>query len=249
MNRESEVRSQPEISTACPSVSVIIPVYNGERFLLEALDSVLRQNYQPLELLVVDDGSSDQSAALAATLPDVRVLRKEHSGLAATLNYGLAHANGELFAFLDADDRWLPGKLLRQVTELLDRSECDAVFAYVRQFAFMVESGTGREVFSPAQPAIHKSAMLIRRSSFLRAGSFSEESDRHDFLDWYARAALLGLQSYVIPEVLVERRIHDRNTGIQNTEIKYQRFLHTLRAALSQRRQVATDKVPASETT
>lgn len=123
---------------APPRVSVIIIVYNGETYLAEAIDSVLSQTWTDLELLVVDDGSRDGSRELVQTYvaanPDrVRLLRHPggvNRGMSATRNLGLAHARGEMVAFLDADDVWAPGKLAEQVA-ILDR-EPDAGMVYGR---------------------------------------------------------------------------------------------------------------------
>ena len=226
-----------------PSVTVIVPVYNGERFLAEALVSILQQDYPVLELLVVDDGSTDQSAAIAATFPTVGLLRKPHSGIAPTLNYGLRHATGELLAFLDADDRWLPGKLGRQLAELEQQPALDMVFGHMRQF-MVRETATGcEEIALPPQPAPHKSTLLIRRTALMRVGEFAEQEDRHDFLDWYSRATTCGLQMTIMADVLAERRIHDNNTGRRSTPVQRQQYLSTLRAVVNLRRQPA---LPAS---
>lgn len=222
-----------------PVISVIVPVYNGERFLSEALQSILMQNYQPLEVLVVDDGSTDQSASVAAKFPEVRVLRKMHSGLAATLNYGIRHATGDLLAFLDADDRWLQGKLAIQVAELLQRPELDMVFGYGRQFNFSFGANSEEEVFSAVQPALHKSAMLIRRKSFFLVGDFSEDINSHDFLNWYARAMAFNIQDAVLQDVVFERRIHNENVGRKCPANQRRKYLSTLRAVINQRRQSA----------
>ena len=222
-----------------PSVTAIVPVFNGERFLGEALMSICQQNYHPLQILVVDDGSRDHSADVAATFPTVQVLRKPHSGIAATLNHGLRHATGELLAFLDADDRWRPGKLARQVAELSQRPDLDMVFGHVRQFAVRQTAEGSEEIFLDAQPAPHKSSLLIRRASFTQVGEFDEQEDRHDFLDWYFRAMTCGLQAAILDDVVVERRIHDQNTGRGFANLQRHQFLRTLRAGVNERRHAA----------
>lgn len=99
-----------------PTVSVIIPVYNGERFLAEAIRSALDQTLSPAEIIVIDDGSTDASAEVARGFgPPVRVLAQANLGPAAARNLGVAHAAGDLLAFLDADDLWMPEKLAYQV--------------------------------------------------------------------------------------------------------------------------------------
>jgi glycosyltransferase involved in cell wall biosynthesis len=218
-----------------PAISVIVPVYNGERFLAEALRSIGQQDYQPLEVLVVDDGSTDRSAAVAAMQPDVRVLRKAHSGLGDTLNHGVAHATGELFAFLDADDRWLPDKLTRQVHALMANPALDMVFGHVRQFR---QADADGEIVSTsdAQPGIHRGVMLVWRAALTRVGAFAEDPGVHGFVDWYARARTAGLRSAVLPDVLYERRIHDDNLGRRTPDAQRQSYLRALRLAVAHRR-------------
>lgn len=114
--------------TELPLVSVIIPAYNAQDFIGEAIRSVLEQNYPHIELIVVDDGSTDQTAQVARAFGEpVRVLEKANGGAAAARNYGISVAQGELIAFLDADDIWLPGKLSTQVSYLMQHSEVGMV--------------------------------------------------------------------------------------------------------------------------
>lgn len=224
-------------NTEASLVSVIIPVYNGERFLGEALHSILVQDYQPVEVIVVDDGSTDHSAQLAEATPGVCVLREPHRGLAATLNQGVRQATGEFLAFLDADDRWLPGKIRCQLAELAQRPELDMIFCHTRQFTVRPLPNGNEELTLAVQPGVSKSALLIRTASFLRVGEFSERKDRHDFLDWFARTVSSGLQATTLAEVLVERRVHDCNIGQLDKANQHSRYLRTLRAVINQRRQ------------
>jgi len=115
--------------TQTPLVSVILPTYNAMAFLAQAVESVLTQDYSQMELLVIDDGSTDGTADHAALQdPRIRVLRQKNAGPAAARNLGLAHAQGELVAFIDADDFWLPGKLRTQVAYLLAHPDVHIVF-------------------------------------------------------------------------------------------------------------------------
>ncbi len=217
------------------TVSVIVPVYNGKRFLAEALQSIVQQTRPVHEILVVDDGSTDDSSRIAATIPGVCVLRISHQGLGVALNHGIRHATGHLLAFLDADDRWLPNKQERQIAALRERTELDIAFGHVRQFSTRpTENGT-EEIWSTPQPAISKPSMLIRRASFDRVGWFSEGEKHHDFLDWYARAIEQKLQSLMLQDVVFERRIHDHNMGRADTSKVHQRFFSTLRATIHRR--------------
>lgn len=102
-----------------PLVSIIIPAYNAEKYILLTIRSVLEQNYRPLEILLIDDGSTDNTTALVEReAPQVRIIRQANAGVAAARNTGLRLAVGELICFVDADDGWFPGKLAAQVSYL-----------------------------------------------------------------------------------------------------------------------------------
>ena len=112
-----------------PLVSVVIPAYNAEKFVLQAVRSVLQQCYQPLEIWLVDDGSTDQTAEIVRQhAPIVKIVRQENAGVAAARNTGLRLARGELICFLDADDGWLPGKLAAQVVYMQAHPEVGLLY-------------------------------------------------------------------------------------------------------------------------
>jgi glycosyltransferase involved in cell wall biosynthesis len=223
-------------------VSAIIPVFNGAPYLAQAIHSVLAQSYAPVELIVVDDGSTDASGALAEGFPEVRVVRRSHKGLAAALNDGVCHAGGDMLAFLDADDRWLPHKLSAQVALLEKEPALDMTFAFCRQFTGHAGEEGEAEVTLGIQPGISRPGMLIRRESFLRVGDFVEDGGKHDFLDWYARSLEQRLVSHVLEEVLFERRIHAHNMGRLLREEQRARYLASLREVLTRRRRQSETK-------
>lgn len=227
------------MNTASPPVSVIVPVYNGEPFLAEALHSITTQEYGPLQVLVVDDGSTDASAAIAARFAGVTVLQQPHGGLHAALDQGLRCAVGDFITFLDADDRWLPGKLAHQIAALRQHPAVDLVFGQARQFTVREDLGGPTTVFSAPQPAYTKITLMARRAVFLRIGGFGAGALGHDFLDWYARTQQAGLQALMLPELLAERRVHAHNHGRTNRSEQQRAYLHTLRDLVQRRRQAA----------
>jgi glycosyltransferase involved in cell wall biosynthesis len=197
-------------------VDVVIPAYNARAYLGEALDSVLAQGVLVGKVVVVDDGSTDGTAALAAAhgAPVELVAMPHNRGAATARNAGLARCAAEYVAFLDADDRWLPGKLHAQVAALANTP--DAAFAICGVRAF-VDSGLGadeRVALLAQQPKVMEgwmaSALVARRSLFARAGNFAEDLRIGEVIDWFSRVRRFG--HVALPVALVERRMHRSNT-------------------------------------
>lgn len=225
-------------SRVTPLISVIIPVYNGERYLSAAIESVLAQAWTPLEIIIVDDGSTDQSARVAQPYqPLVQVVHQANAGPGAARNRGITAARGELLAFLDADDLWLPGKLASQVAHLQKQPTLDMVFGQVEQF-ISPDLPAGHRPALPAQPVmngLHVGAMLIRRQSFLAVGGFATHWAIGEFIDWYGRAQAVGLRAAILAEVVMRRRLHDNNLT-RRTKAQRSDYLHILKRHLDARR-------------
>jgi glycosyltransferase involved in cell wall biosynthesis len=227
-----------------PLVSVMIGVYNGAPYLAEAIESVLAQSYRPLELVVVDDGSTDGSSDIARSYGDsLRYAYQENRGMGAGRNHALRLAAGELFTFLDADDRFVPDKLERQLEALRADPELDLVFGHVREFVSPELTAEQRKTIRPPAPPSPWRApnlMLIWRESFVRVGPFDEALRVGISVEWYARALEAGLRSHMLPDVVLERRLHLDNNGLRQSESRKQ-YLHVLKAALDRRRALADE--------
>ena len=196
-----------------PTVSVIVPVFNGEQFLGEALASAWAQSLAPLEVIVVDDGSTDGSAAIASRM-NVRYISQANSGVSSARNAGLRVAQGQFVAFLDADDTWLPTKLERQVAALLDAE--DAGYALCRHIATFEPVGEPPQWYrgradGVSEPSFTPSAWLVRRSTMSAVGDFDESLRIGEDTDWLLRARDAGVGVVVVPEALLRRRIHTAN--------------------------------------
>jgi glycosyltransferase involved in cell wall biosynthesis len=230
-------------------VSVMIGAYNAERYLGEAIASVLAQTHPPAELIVVDDGSTDGTSAVAQTYgPPVRCIRQENGGMAAARNRAIAEASGDYFAFLDADDRFYPDKLERQLAVFDDDPSLDIVFGHVTEFLSPDLRSEERQLLRAPKdnvPWPTPNLMLVRRDAFFRVGLFSTELKVGIGVDWYARAGELGLKSVVPPVVVLERRLHAGNNGIRQRDSKPQ-YLHVVKAALDRRRLASGPGEPAS---
>jgi glycosyltransferase involved in cell wall biosynthesis len=227
-------------------ISTIIPVYNAERYVAAALDSVLSQTLPPNEIIVVDDGSTDGTPDVLRTYArQIRIIHQEHHGVARALNLAVAAATGDALAFLDADDLWLPEKIRIQTATLSANHELEAVFGMIRQFASpdLDPQEVRRYVISDdPQPGISKNTLLIRRNAFDRIGYFSEEFSATDFVDWYARASALGLRSQMLPDVVALRRHHPGNMGRRLRSTQQNETLQVLKRSLDIRRGRPTAK-------
>lgn len=222
-----------------PTVSVIIPAYNCQRYVGEAIESVLAQTYRPLEVIVVDDHSTDQTAEIARRFAQVQCVSQAHAGAGAARNLGAALARGALLAFLDADDRWTLYKLSRQVEALGERPDLDMVFGCVRQLhaGSEWEEGIAKSDGPDLQlmPGFIAGTMLIRRETFHRVGEFKTEFKVGEFIDWYGRARDLGLRSMCLPDLLLWRRIHQTNQGIVE-RASVSDYAKVMKACLDRRR-------------
>ena len=227
-----------------PLVSCIVPVYNGERFLAEALDSIAAQTHRRLELIVVDDGSTDGTAGVAAARGEVRYFRQENAGGAAARNHGMRMARGELFAFLDADDLWPPEKLERQVARFAARPELEIAVAHVQNF-WMPEVAAERSALEGHRrtqpiPGYTAGTLLARRETFARLGEFAASLRHGDQTEWFLRAREAGAVIELLPEVLLQRRLHGGNVSRQHGQASLAQYLELVKGVLDRKRQAVT---------
>jgi glycosyltransferase involved in cell wall biosynthesis len=210
-----------------PLVSVIVPLYNCEAFVREALESVRAQGVPELEIVAVDDGSTDGTVGVVASM-GVRVLRQRNLGPAAARNRAIRESRGRYLAFIDADDLWLPGKLAAQLDYLESPGSCPIAFT---QFTYWRPDGQGR--YRPAQEVarevaprldaapwtgwlypeillrtpIHIIAAMIRREVYDRVGGFDETLRGGSDYDFWIRAAA-QFQAHRVPGCYALYRLH-----------------------------------------
>jgi glycosyltransferase involved in cell wall biosynthesis len=229
-------------------VSVIIPVFNCERFVAEAVESALAQTYRPIEIIVVDDGSTDGSGDVAKSFKDqeVRYFHQPNNGVGAARNQGTNLAQGSYFAFLDHDDVWLPDKLTLQMATFDDNPGLDIVFGLVSQFYdsssdvdLKTREGPGERIMQ----GYFAGTMVIKRESFFRVGPFATHWHVGEFVDWFARAIETGLNSLMLPELVTKRRIHSDNTVIRQRD-SYGDYVRILKQALDRRREKGVPTAP-----
>ena len=222
-----------------PLVSVVIPVFNGERFLREAVQSVLHQEYSPVEIIVVDDGSTDGTANVARSLGEtVRYLHQANQGPAAARNRGIEHAQGSLIAFADADDLWPPAKLELQLPYLIRDPRIDIVLGRIQQVLLSetVNGPTRAEEFGEPGFSVNLGSAVIRKSVFERVGLFDETMRYSEDVDWFMRAREKGTAIVTIDDVTLFYRQHEQNMtrGKNTSELN---VLKALKRSLDRRRE------------
>ncbi len=198
------------------TISCIVPVYNGARFLAEALESILAQTLRPTEIIVVDDGSTDETPQVAAAYAShVTYRRQTNAGPASARNHGIGLATGDFLSFLDADDLWRADKLERQMRVLEENPEVGFCITYLQNF-WTAELAHERDRmrdhgFARPMPGYVCQCLLARRAVFDAVGKFDETKRLGEDQDWFLRAERAGVRKEVITEPLVQRRIHGKN--------------------------------------
>lgn len=226
-----------------PRVSVIVPVFNAAAYLGEALASIAAQDYAPLEILVVDDGSSDHPERVVARVGlRARFLTQANAGPAAARNHGLRESTGSLIAFLDADDRWTDGALAALVRNAVDLPAVEMIHGHLQNFRVVGESST---LLGKPRLSFNVGSALFRREVFDRIGPFDENLRTSEDVDLFVRFKEAGFRRLVIPEVtLLYRRGHGGLMESMPPEIRtathHQRWLHIL--ARSMKRRLAEEK-------
>jgi glycosyltransferase involved in cell wall biosynthesis len=224
-----------------PLVSTIIPAYNAEKYLAEAIESVLAQTYQPIELIVVDNGSTDGTHEIVQGFGvGIRYIYLVKAGLSAALNRGIIMAQGDYVAFLDADDLWSEEKTEWQMAVLQDDPGLGMVFGYIQQFISPeLPEEVKKCIHCPPEPmpGYCRSTMLARKKAIDVVGPFLHFR-AGEFLDWYARAKDKGVRRTLIPQVVARRRLHTANTEARDPGSRGD-FARVLKAVLDRRRSVS----------
>jgi hypothetical protein len=217
------------------SYAIAIPAYNAERTIAETLDSVLAQTVQPFEIVVLDDGSSDATAAIAGGHPAAPlVISMPNSGCGTATTHAIHATTAPMVATLDADDIWLPEKMACQLARLEASGPKAISFTRARQFRHgEVDQSSGLE-----RDSINRSTMVLHRATFDQVGPIIDPpGGAGDMVDWLGRARAAGLNLDVLPKVLMLRRIIEGSMTYGAKEDFHRGYLSVARAAILRRRQ------------
>ena len=239
-----------------PQVSVVIPVWNGERYLKQAIESILAQDFPHFELIIVDDGSTDNSARIAASFAHdcrVSILKQENAGVVAARNSGLRVAQAEFVAFLDADDIAKPNRLTKQIAYLQENPNVAVLGSHITYFneskgefytqIFPVGPSHLAHALKDGNP-LAQPAVMLRKSMALAAGGYREafRFGAEDYDLWLRLSERHPLDN--LPEVLTLYRIH---TDSLTHQLRHEQALAGLAAACAHRRRVAGLADPIDE--
>lgn len=254
VDRRSQKKSLPLFDNCAmslnqgPLVSVIIPVHNGERFLRAAVSSVLDQTYRPLEIIILDDGSDDDTGEIACSFPEVSYHRQAKAGGAAARNAGISLAKGEFIAILDADDLWAPRKLALQVAFHLEHPEAGYSFTGEKIFlepGIEQPSWLKTEILMNSHPSFVPSALMIRKNIYEKVGPFDTTYEIVSDADWLLRAKDAGIPSGTLPETLMLKRIHKDNLTHRQAMMRLE-LMRSFKASVDRRKKmsetIAADK-------
>jgi alpha-1,6-rhamnosyltransferase len=216
-----------------PLVSVVIASFNGERFLSEALESVFAQDYEPFEVVFVDDGSTDATPEIARRY-QVSYIRQENAGLAAARNTGWAETRGELVTFFDDDDLMPPDRLTKQARVLVENPDIGCVLG--RQEWIDAPDWLPRDQVFGDPAGIPFAAAMLRREALEKVGGFDSTFRYAEDRDLLVRLRAAGVGIEVLPEVVLHRRYHGENMTAPTNRPTVHPLTRSLKAKLARDR-------------
>ncbi|WP_040630462.1 glycosyltransferase family 2 protein [Fortiea contorta] len=228
-----------------PLVSVVIPAYNYAKYLAKTLDSVFAQTYRPIEVIVVDDGSTDNTAEIVRAYPEVRYFYQSNQGVSVTRNVGIAAAQGEFIAFIDGDDIWKPHKLSLQIAYMLEHPDIGITGTRAENF---LEPNTQVPPWFDFERDLQEckviipSTLVVRRLVFDQIGNFSQNYQSEEDTQWLQRAEDAKVNTSMIPEILTLRRLHGTNLSWQMKSMHKFNLLRIIKESIARQRRESSLK-------
>jgi glycosyltransferase involved in cell wall biosynthesis len=211
------------------AITVLMPVYNAEKYLHIAIESVLAQSFHDFEFIIVDDGSTDNSFGIAKQFADgdsrIRLLKKDNSGISDALNLGLSNARGEFIARLDADDIMYPDRLEIQIEFLRKNPN----LGFCGSFVEFIDSRGAPVGWSKPLPVtradfdrliserrpitFNHPSIMCRRSAMIEVGGYDRSIEPAEDVDLFNKVLALGYEALIVPKYLLKYRLHSRSIG------------------------------------
>jgi glycosyltransferase involved in cell wall biosynthesis len=220
-------------------VSVVIPAYNCERFIAEAVESVRRQEYEPNEIIIIDDGSTDGTSSCVKGLGgDIRYVYQANKGPAAARNRGITMSRGEVIAFLDADDYWPANKLKIQIERMNKNPEIEVVLGRIKCTGLLTEED--RKIrFESADNTMISICLgsgVFRKSVFEKVGLFDESLRHYEDHDWFLRAREKGISMIILRDITLYYRRNEYSMSRRKNR-NDPTMIQILKKSLDRRRQ------------
>jgi glycosyltransferase involved in cell wall biosynthesis len=224
-----------------PFVSVVMPCFNAAPYVAAAIESVRAQRGFAIEIVFVDDGSTDGSAAIAQTYaPTLRYQYQMNAGIAAARNAGIAAARGTFLAFLDADDLWTENSLAARYAAWKASEAPACIFGALENFTSgeLTDESRARLQANGETPSAARfpGTAFLRREDFMNVGGFNPALAVGEMIEWLARAERTGLKMKSIDDLVLRRRLHGANTSLLRSPANGRAYLHALRAGLQAKR-------------
>lgn len=223
-----------------PLISVIMVVYNREKYIREALESILADQYSPKEIIVVDDGSSDNTVKIVADFPDVILLCQENCGVSVARNVGIRASKGAYITFLDSDDIWMPGRIEAGLDFFNRQPEISFIFG---QEVMFLEEGVQKpalilqEWIEKPRDASNNGSIMAKRLCYEKIGLFNPEYKKDEDTEWNIRALQGMLKMIRIPFVFHRRRIHDSNISLVQGDIRNKSLLKIMHESIKRKKE------------
>lgn len=220
-----------------PTVGVVIVVKNGERFIRSALESVFNQDYRPIEVIVVDGNSEDNTLQIVSEFDEVEILHQKGSGIFNAFNIGIKACTAPFIALLSSDDMWLPNKLSSQISFMIRNPEVlftNTHFQFFLEPGIEIPQGVRNQWLEGCLPGRNPETLVARKEAFDVIGYFENKYSSAEDLDWFGRATDFEVQSYMMKDVLLKKRIHDKNVSMQ-IEANNRNLLKVLRRSVNRK--------------
>lgn len=219
------------------SVTAIMVVKNGEKFMQQAIHSVLNQEIQPDEFIAVLGNSTDRTLEILNQFPAIKIIQQNGEGISNAYNTGIKKASGDLICFISHDDIWTPDKLKIQKGFMVENPGIKFSNCHVEYFlepGYAKPTGMREMWLKKPQPAKIMETLMARKEVFILAGLYNETLRTAEDVDWFARAADMKIPSEILPRVLLKKRLHGSNISMEINS-NNQNLLKALRASVKRK--------------
>lgn len=227
-----------------PLISVIMPVFNREKYIREALQSILDDAYHRKEIIVVDDGSTDNSVHIVSEFPEIKIIRQKNQGVAVARNTGIKASGGQFITYLDSDDIWMPGRIELCLDYFVKNSNTDLIMG--QEILFLDHAITKpalikEEWLNQAMDAGNNGVTMLKKSCYDRVGLFNPVYKKGEDTEWHVRAIEAGLNIGRISSVFQWRRVHDANLSFVPGENPNSNLIQIIRESLHRKNKIIPD--------